>query len=183
MHKRRNKKEYKQEEIRRDDRKNIIKINRIGFRRRRMKKKKKMEFRKIWKRIKKIMKIKRKLLMKMKKRKEKRQVNPLNSVKLTLNYRTRVKSTRRRRRWDNFLRMRHKNKGKTVLRSNKINLTLKKKLTGKMKKTMTTTKIVAKLNPKAILIIGSRKSKNKKSLRFTNSSMKILWTQMKSSKN
>ena len=79
--------------------------------------------------------------------------------------------------------MRHKNKGKTVLRSNKINLTLKKKLTGKMKKTMTTTKIVAKLNPKAILIIGSRKSKNKKSLRFTNSSMKILWTQMKSSKN
>jgi len=47
MHKRRNKKEYKQEEIRRDDRKTKIKTNRIGFRRRRMKKKKKMEFRKI----------------------------------------------------------------------------------------------------------------------------------------
>ena len=132
------------------------------------------------------MKIKRKLLLKIqkmkRKRKEKMQVNHLNSLNLGLNYRIRVRWTRRR---EILLWMGQKSKGKVILRYYKMRLSLKKIFTDRINIIilMKTTKIIAKLNPKVIVIIGSKKSKNKKNLRFINNSTKILWTQMKSSKN
>jgi len=81
--------------------------------------------------------------------------------------------------------MGQKSKGKVILRYYKMRLSLKKIFTDRINIIilMKTTKIIAKLNPKVIVIIGSKKSKNKKNLRFINNSTKILWTQMKNSKN